>query len=159
MTTPDDHAIPSDPARAPLTVAPPLPKSPSPFAPTAVGNNPTAVGNDPTPRPAPLATGSGPDESDWKDQVTDLVVDTVDGIHDTVTGPIVGAAKAAVYAVLAVMVAVVLLAVAVIITVRALDMLPGQIWIPYSVMGAVLILGGLALWSKRSTPESETASR
>lgn len=96
------------------------------------------------------ALGPGaPAETDWTDQVADLVVDTVDRLHDRTTGPLLKAARGVVYGLVAVMVGAVVLVLLTLLTVRLLDSLPGPIWIPYLALGAVLVITGAILWSKR----------
>lgn len=107
------------------------------------------------PGATPIASAT-PHEPDWTDQVTDLIVDTVDRIHDAATGPLVSAAKGAVYGTVAGLVGSVVLVLATILTIRSLDLLPGNIWLPYSVLGIVLTCIGLVLWGKRSDPNEAT---
>ncbi|MFM7068574.1 MAG: hypothetical protein ACKOYM_03850 [Actinomycetes bacterium] len=96
----------------------------------------------------------GPSEPDWADQVTDLIVDTVDKVRDRTTGPILEITKGLVQAVVAVMILTPIVVVALAGTVRLLNWaIPGDVWIAYSIMGLALVLGGLALWSRR-TPKT-----
>lgn len=98
---------------------------------------------------------SGPvasrDEPDWTQQVTDLIVDSVDKIRDRTTGPILDYTHASVHAVVA---AIVLLPIAVLGSVglvRFLDWaIPGDVWIVYAILSAVLWLTGVLLWSQRT---------
>lgn len=98
------------------------------------------------------ALGSSAAETDWTDQVADLVVDTVDRLHDRTTGPLLKAARGIVYGVVAVMVGLVVLVLLTVLGVRLLDSVPGPIWIPYAALGAVLVVVGAILWSKRTVP-------
>jgi len=93
-------------------------------------------------------------EPDWTDQVTDLIVDVVDRVHDSTTGPLVRVAKGAVYVVLASIISIAVLILLTILTTRLLELIPGEIWIPYTVLGVLLCLLGFVLWSKR-TPIAE----
>jgi len=103
----------------------------------------------------PIASATH-DEPDWTDQVTDLIVDTVDRIHDAATGPLVSAAKGAIYGTVAGLVGSVVLVLGTILTIRSLDLLPGNIWLPYSVLGVVLTALGLVLWGKRTDPSESS---
>jgi hypothetical protein len=101
--------------------------------------------------PSPRPNAAAP-EPDWTDQVTDLVVDVVDRIHDSTTGPLIHLAKGLVIGLVAGIVGVVALLLTTILVVRALDLAPGDIWIPYLVVGVLSTVTGLVLWSKRSHP-------
>jgi hypothetical protein len=98
------------------------------------------------PRPAAPATT---DESDWTDQVTDLIVDVVDRVHDATTGKLVTAARWAVFGVAAVFIGIAVTIVGIILVGRLLQAIPGPVWIPDVAIGGVLFLVGLGLWSKR----------
>jgi len=101
-------------------------------------------------RPSTDGAGSGTtEESEWTDQVADLIVDTVDKVRDRTTGPILKASRAVVYGVVALIVAIPLIVMGIILIGRLLELFPGPIWIPYSVLGALLVLIGLILWGKR----------
>jgi len=91
-------------------------------------------------------------EPDWTDQVTDLVVDVVDRVHDSTTGPLLSLAKSAVVGVVAAIVAVAALVLLTLLSVRALDLFPGRIWTPYLALGVLLTAAGLFCWSKRTAP-------
>lgn len=88
-------------------------------------------------------------EPDWTDQVTDLVVDTVDKVRDRTTGPVLKASRIAVYGLVALIIAIPLITVGIILIGRLLELFPGPIWIPYSILGIILVLVGLFVWGKR----------
>ena len=64
-------------------------------------SEPTAPSN---PTSQPVASTSS--EGDWTDQVTALIVDTIDKVRSKTTGPILEVSKGMVYAVVALMLAV-----------------------------------------------------
>ena len=97
---------------------------------------------------APADEPAGPD---WTDQVTDLVVDTVDRVREKTTGPILTGARVIVYGIVAIIVAVMVGTLAVILGGRLLEYLPGPIWVAYSGLGALLVIVGLILWSRRAS--------
>ena len=107
--------------------------------------------------PRPVATTTSPttgtstpaDETDWTDQVTDLIVDVVDRVHDSTTGKIITAARWTVFAIAAVFVAIPLLVLGMILIGRLLAEIPGPVWAADAVLGGVLFLAGTFLWSKR----------
>jgi hypothetical protein len=95
------------------------------------------------------ATTTPADESDWTDQVTDLIVDVVDRVHDSTTGKVITAARWLVFGVAALFIVVPILILGMILLGRLLDRLPGPVWIADAVLGGVLFLVGTILWSKR----------
>jgi hypothetical protein len=107
--------------------------------------------------PLPVQSVTPPEESgpDWTDQVADLVVDTVDTVRQKTTGPILQGARVVVYGVVAVIVAVMVGTLAIILGGRLLEYLPGPIWVAYGVLGAIFVIAGLILWSRR--PRGATA--
>ena len=106
--------------------------------------NGSSVGSSASPTLTPAA-----EDPDWTDQVADLVVDVVDRVRDRTTGPILKGSRAVVYGVVAVLVAIPLIVVGIILMGRLLELFPGEIWIAYSVVGAISVLVGLFLWGKR----------
>lgn len=131
------------------------PDAAAPVVPPANPTNPTS--------PASAASGPGGvagsaassgqgDGGHWTDQVTDLIVDSVDKVRDRTTGPALKAARAVVYGVLIVIVGIpagVLLCIG---TVRALDyFIPGDVWIVYAGMGSFMVLVGSILWANRGS--------
>jgi len=102
----------------------------------------------------PSAAAAAADEPDWTDQVTDLIVDVVDRVHDATTGRIIGLAKALIYGTVALFAGLVVTILGIILISHLLDLIPGQIWIPDVGIGGVLVLGGLFLWSRRQAPAS-----
>jgi hypothetical protein len=98
----------------------------------------------------PSGPPGGRTEPDWTDQVTDLIVDSVDKVRSRTTGPLLEASRAGVLALVAV---IVLLPVLVIVTVGLTRffhwLLPGGIWVSYTVMGVLFLLVGVLLWRQR----------
>lgn len=98
---------------------------------------------------APPASG-GPD---WTDQVTGLLVDTVDKVRSRTTGPILNVAHAAVYAVVALIIALPVLVLLTLGVVRLLNWaIPGDVWIVYAIMASIFWITGLLLWGARNQP-------
>ena len=90
------------------------------------------------------------DESDWTDQVTDLIVDTVDKVRSRTTGPLLEASRAGVLALVAVIVLLPVLAIVTVGTTRFLHwLLPGGIWVSYTVMAILFLVAGALLWRQR----------
>jgi hypothetical protein len=114
---------------------------------------PTATGTtaEPPAGTAPAATN----EPDWTQQVTDLIVDTVDKVRDRTTGPVLDISRSSVHAVVAL---ILLLPVGVLFLaglVRLLNWaIPGDVWFVYAGLGTLFVLAGVLLWSKRSPRSS-----
>jgi hypothetical protein len=117
-----------------MSEPPTPPAAPIPIRPTATSNG--------TPVP-------GDGEPDWTDQVADLVVDTVDRFRDRTTGPIISGARYVVFGIVAVIVLIPLVVMGIILIGRLLELLPGNIWIAYSALGAVLVMVGMMFWRLR----------
>jgi hypothetical protein len=111
-----------------------------------------------TPLPGAAATAGGErtppapatNEPDWTDQVTDLIVDSVDKVRDRTTGPILNYSRISVHAVVAL---ILLLPVAVLMLVGAIRLLTwavGEAWLAYTILGTIFVLVGVVLWSRRS---------
>jgi hypothetical protein len=99
--------------------------------------------------PRSLTPAAPADESDWTDQVTDLIVDVVDRVHDATTGKLITAARWVVFGAAAVFIGLALLVVGIILIGRLLETIPGPVWVPDVALGGILLLVGLGLWSKR----------
>ena len=127
------------------TPPPGTPGAPPVVGPATVDVRVPPTGADPT---APTAAPAEPDEN-WTDQVADLVVDVVDRVRDRTTGPILQGTRVIVYGLVALLVAIPLITVGIILIGRLLELFPGEIWIAYTVLGAILLIVGLFLWGKR----------
>lgn len=111
----------------------------------AVAPPPTAPPTTPsTSAPAP---GSA---QDWTDQVTDLIVDTVDKVRSRTTGPILDIAKGSVHAVVAFILLVPVAVLFLVLTIRVLTYFVfREVWITYAVLGMLFVLIGVVLWARR----------
>ena len=88
-------------------------------------------------------------EPDWTDQVTDLIVDTVDKVRDSTTGKVLQASRVSVHAVVAL---ILLLPIAVLVIaglVRLITYWVHEVWITYTILGTLFVLVGVVLWSRR----------
>jgi hypothetical protein len=103
-------------------------------------------------------TASSPEDQDWTDQVTDLIVDSVDMVRSRTTGPILQGAKGAVYAIVALVLLVPIVVLAMVGLVRLLNWaIPGDVWIVYTLLGIIFVIAGVVLWSKRGKPAGSSA--
>lgn len=100
-----------------------------------------------TTQPSDAAPGSA---QDWTDQVTGLIVDSVDKVRSRTTGPILEVTRGSVHAVVALLL---LTPVAVLFTILAVRVLTyfvfREVWITYTVLGMLFTLIGVVLWSRR----------
>ena len=119
---------------------------------STTGPDPARAESTPVPAVATITTPQG----DWTDQVTDLIVDLVDQVHDKTTGPVLQGARALVYGSVAVIVAIFLMVSLVILSVRGLTLLVGEVWISYLAIGGLLTVVGTVLWLKRRTAHLPT---
>ena len=94
---------------------------------------------------APRATN----EPDWTDQVTDLIVDTVDKVRDSTTGKILQASRVSVHAVVALLLLLPIAVLALVGLVRLITYWVGEVWITYTILGTLFVLIGVVLWSRR----------
>ncbi len=96
-------------------------------------------------------TPSTPGSSqDWTDQVTDLIVDSVDKVRSRTTGPILEIARGSVHAIVALVLAVPIAILAVVLSIRVLTYFVfREVWITYAVLGTLMVVIGVVLWSLR----------
>ncbi|UDY34355.1 phage holin family protein [Dermatobacter hominis] len=117
----------------------------APSAPSTAPEPGSAPGGRPANAAAPRpATSNG----DWTDQVTDLIVDSVDKVRSHTTGPILEISKGMVYAVVALILALPIVVLFLVGLVRVFTIfLPA--WATYLIFGIIFVLVGVVLWSKR----------
>jgi hypothetical protein len=111
---------------------------------TARTDVPTSGGVTP---PAVATPGSS---EDWTDQVTGLIVDTVDKVRSRTTGPILEIAKGSVHAVVALILLAPVAVLFLVLTIRVLTYFVfREVWITYAVLGMLFSLVGVVLWARR----------
>lgn len=117
--------------------------------------HPTGVGASGAPGPAPSSPPPAPSGPDWTDQVTDLIVDTVDRVRQRTTGPILEIARGSVHAIVAAILLLPVTVLFVVLTVRVLTYFVfREVWITYLVLGTILALAGFLLWARREPRRS-----
>ncbi len=105
-----------------------------------------------------MANASQVVAGDWPAVAADRIVDVVDTVRDKTTGPAQTAARAAVYGLLAAILAVVVVVLLIIFAIRGLDVLVdkfvpwGGIWLPYCILGVILIVVGSFVFRRRRAP-------
>jgi len=87
---------------------------------------------------------------DWPRQATDRIVTVIDDVRVKTTGPAIRISRAIVYGLVAAVLALVAVPLLLVGLTRLLDWaVPGDIAYVYFIIGGVLCLAGLILWSKR----------
>jgi hypothetical protein len=111
---------------------------------TARTDVPTSGGVTP---PSVATPGSS---EDWTDQVTGLIVDTVDKVRSRTTGPILEIAKGSVHAVVALILLAPVAVLFLVLVIRVLTYFVfREVWITYAVLGMLFSLVGVVLWARR----------
>jgi len=102
----------------------------------------------PAVEPGPIDPGSG---QDWTDQVTGLIVESVDKVRGRTTGPILEISKGAVHAVVALVLLLPVAALTLVLMVQVLTYFVfREAWITYTVLGMLFLLIGVSMWSRRA---------
>jgi hypothetical protein len=87
---------------------------------------------------------------DWPQQATNRIVTVIDDVRVKTTGPAIRISRAIVYGLVAAVLALVALPLLLVGLTRFLDWaVPGDVAYVYFIIGSVLCLAGLFLWSKR----------
>jgi len=112
----------------------------------------------------PSPPGAEGDRRDLASEATELIESVVLTVKEKATIPLTTAARAVVYGLVIAVLGVVALILLVVAVVRISDVwLIGwagrvhgahRLWIVYGLLGLLFSLGGLALWSRRTTKES-----
>lgn len=103
--------------------------------------------------------------NDWVSEASEFIETCVDVVRDKAVVPLTTIARAIVYGLLAGVLGVVALIILSVAGVRLLDIyldnipgVPENVWFAYAIAGAIFVIAGLLLWSKRkpkvSTQES-----
>jgi cytochrome c biogenesis protein CcdA len=95
--------------------------------------------------------------AEWPAQAADAIVDAIGKVRDKTTKPAIKAARGVVYGTLAAIVGLVAAIVAIALAFRLYANYVGNehLWIAYSALGLVLVLGGLVLLGKANKPISD----
>ena len=90
-------------------------------------------------------------DQDWAADTADRVDQVVAAIRSKTSDKLVGVARLVVYGLLAVVMGAMALILLTIAGIRFLDAyIPRGVWIPYLLLGAIFVVAGLLLWSKRT---------
>ena len=94
------------------------------------------------------------DQSTWAAQAAGTVERVVGTVRDRTTGPVLKVVRAIVFGFIAFILAVFAIAILTIVTIRVLGLIPGGIWVAYTIAGGLFFLAGLFFWSRRSKAAS-----
>jgi uncharacterized protein YacL len=90
------------------------------------------------------------DGTDWPKQVTDRVVDVIDQVRTKTTDQAITAARGIVFGTVVAVLGLLIVVLALVGAFRMLDgYLPFETWAAYLLLGAILTLVGLLLWTRR----------
>ena len=113
--------------------------------------------DDRAPAPSDALARTDVDTSDWPAQVAETIERIVGQVRDMTTGRAITAARALVYGTFALLVGVAVAVLLAISAVRLLDAyLPDSVvgeehtWVAHLIVGGVLTIAGMVLWSRRS---------
>ncbi len=88
--------------------------------------------------------------SDWTTDAADAIERTVGLVRDRTVEPAQAITKAVVYGLVAALVGIPAFVLALIGAFRGLDLLlQGYTWAAWSILGGILVIGGLFCWTKR----------
>lgn len=90
---------------------------------------------------------------DWTKSVADAVETVVSTLRNRTTVPLTTVARALVFGLVAAVLGGTALVLLVAALVRFLDSyVPGDVWIPYAVLGAIFVVAGVFIWRRRQAP-------
>ena len=88
--------------------------------------------------------------ADWHVLATDKIVSTVDTVRVKTSGPAIKVSRAVVFGLMGGVISLIALIVFLIGFVRLLNnVLPKDVWLVYLILGAIFLIAGAFLWTKR----------
>jgi len=97
--------------------------------------------------------GTAQEGTDWTVDLVDRLDHVIDLVRSNTTDRLVKVARLLVFGLIALIVGSMAGILALIGLIRFLDViLPRGVWLPYVLLGAIFLTGGLFLWSKRTAP-------
>jgi hypothetical protein len=98
-----------------------------------------------------MTSVGGASSGDWPAQATETVETVVVAVRDKTVRPLTLVARAIVYGLVAGTVAMIVLWLSSVGVLRLLDiyLFPGRVWASYTMLGGILTLSGLFLWTLR----------
>ncbi len=97
------------------------------------------------------SSGPGDAGAQWQGRVIDTVEDTVTAVHDRVIRPLLLVTRALVFGIIIATMALMLSVLLSIAAIRLLDVYAfrGRVWASDVLVGGLLTVGGLVLWTRR----------
>lgn len=97
------------------------------------------------------------EDADWTKDLLDRLDHYIDVVRSNTTDRLVKVARLLVFGVIALILGSMAGIIALITLIRLLDIaLPREVWLPYVVLGAIFLVLGLFLWSKKTAPAAKT---
>lgn len=97
------------------------------------------------------------EDADWTKDLLDRLDHYIDVVRSNTTDRLVKVVRVLVYGVIALILGSMAAIIALITLIRVLDIaLPREVWLPYMVLGAIFLGGGLFAWSKKTAPAVKT---
>ena len=95
--------------------------------------------------------------ADWSKDLLDRLDHYIDVVRSNTTDRLVKVARVLVFGVIAMILGSMAAIIGLITLIRLLDIaLPREVWLPYVVLGAIFLVVGLFLWSKKTAPAAKT---
>jgi hypothetical protein len=103
--------------------------------------------------------GAGLAGSEWPSKVAQTVEDVVGAVQDRAIRPILLAARAVVFGILVASMGLVFCVLLAIAAIRVLDVYAfgHRVWPAEALVGALLVVGGFAAWSRRTAAQPKDA--
>lgn len=91
--------------------------------------------------------------ADWTTDLLDRLDHYIELVRSNTTDRLVKVARLLVFGLVAAVVGTMVAVVALIGAIRLLDeILPSSVWLPYVILGAIFLAGGLFAWRKANAP-------
>ena len=96
--------------------------------------------------------------ADWTTELLDRLDHYIGLVRSNTTDRLARVARALVFGLMVVIVGSTVAVLGLIALIRLLDvLLPREVWLPYVTLGAIFLVAGLFLWSKRTAPTDSAA--
>jgi H+/Cl- antiporter ClcA len=96
------------------------------------------------------------DDADWTKDLLDRLDHYIDVVRSNTTDRLVKVARVLVFGLITAILGAMAAVIALIALIRVLDIvLPREVWLPY-MLGAIFLVAGLFVWSKKTAPAAKT---
>ena len=97
------------------------------------------------------------EDADWTKDLLDRLDHYIDVVRSNTTDRLVKVARVLVFGLVTAILGTMAGIIALIALIRVLDIvLPREVWLPYILLGAIFLGGGLFAWSKKTAPAAKT---